>query len=153
MSAADMPSPVIEHFVRKLGEDLPDVEEEKLSGYTDQIAKTTAHGDLHRAWHCATWAIQLAERPAGSHLGHLVEDIRATHKLWEDTVLGAGFAVMTREGQQLSKEGIGTSEDVEIQWVDSALAVAAAEAGRSGWEAVPWEALLTEMLAVGSSAG
>jgi hypothetical protein len=43
---------------------------------------------------------------------------------------------------------VGPGQDAEIQWVDDAVAIAKAEADRSGWDAVPWEELLTEMLAV-----
>ena len=40
---------------------------------------------------------------------------------------------------------------MEIQWVDDTIAVAEAEAERSGWAAVPWEELLQQMLAVASA--
>jgi hypothetical protein len=45
-------------------------------------------------------------------------------------------------------DGVGPGQDAEIQWVDDAVTVAKAEAERSGWESVPWEELLNEMLAV-----
>jgi hypothetical protein len=141
MPDAPSPSPILTYFVREIARDLPDAEQEKLSPYTEQVAKTTHHGDLRRAWHAANWAVQLAERPSGSHLGHLVEDLKETYKLWQDTVFGADFGIARRDG-------VGPGEDVEIQWVDDALAVARAEAERSGWGSVPWEALLKEMLAV-----
>jgi hypothetical protein len=44
--------------------------------------------------------------------------------------------------------GVGPGEDAEIQWADDAVAIAKAEAERSGWDSVPWEALIKEMLAV-----
>ena len=75
------------------------------------------------------------------HLSHLVKDLKEVHSLWKDTVFGADFGVMV-------KDGVGPGQDVEIQWVDDTVAVAAAEAERSGWAAVPWEELLQQMLAV-----
>jgi hypothetical protein len=144
-------SAVIEHFVKQLSADMPESEKVKLGAYEAAIAATTADGDLRRAWHCAGWAVQLAEEPGGSHLGHLVAELRAAHQLWEDTILGIGFGRMTPEGKQLDKDGIGPVDDVEIQWVDGAVAVANAQAEASGWDSVPWEDLLRELLAVGTS--
>jgi hypothetical protein len=138
------PSPIIEYYVTQLSRVLPDEDKEKLSTYADQVAKTTHHGDFRRAVHAANWAIQLAERPSPSHLGHLVIDLKETYKLWQDTVFGADFGIAL-------KDGVGPGQDVEIQWVDDAVTVAKAEGGRSGWAAVPWEDLLKEMLSVAQS--
>jgi hypothetical protein len=140
------PSPVVEYFVKKLSAVLPDAERAQLSSYTDAVAATTDHGDLRRAWHCAGWATQLAEEPEGSHLAHLIADLKEAHKLWEGTILGIGFGMMTPDGQDLNKDGIGPGDDVAIQWVDDAVAVATAEAEKVGWAAVPWEGLLKELL-------
>jgi hypothetical protein len=139
------PSPIVSYYVRELAKVLPEAEEGKLAAYAEQVAATTHHGDFRRAWHAANWAIQLAERPSDSHLGHLVTDLKETYKLWQDTVFGADFGIAR-------KDGVGPGQDVEIQWVDDALAVAKADAERSGWAAVPWEDLLKEMLSVAPSA-
>jgi hypothetical protein len=141
MPDAQSPSPIIEYYVTQLSRVLPDADKEKLSVYADQVAKTTHHGDFRRAAHAANWAIQLAERPSSSHLGHLVIDLKETYKLWKDSVFGADFGIAL-------KDGVGPGQDVEIQWVDDAVAVAEAEGERSGWASVPWEDLLKEMLSV-----
>jgi hypothetical protein len=141
MSDATSPSPIISYYSREIGRVLPDEEQRKLAAYSEQVAKTTHHGDFRRAWHCANWAVQLAESPSDSHLGHLVKDLKESYKLWQDTVFGADFGIMV-------KDGVGPGQDVEVQWVDDAVAVAKAEAERSGWASVPWEDLLKEMLAV-----
>jgi hypothetical protein len=141
MSDATSPSPIVSYYVLELSRVLPDAEKETLAAYGEQVAKTTHHGDFRRAWHAANWAIQLAERPSPSHLAHLVTDLKETYKLWQDTVFGADFGIAR-------KDGVGPGQDVEIQWVDDALAVAKAEADRSGWASVPWEELLNEMLSV-----
>jgi hypothetical protein len=141
MSDEKSPSPIISYYVNELSRVLPDEEKGKLSAYAEQVTKTTHHGDFRRAWHCAHWAIEMAENPAHSHLGHLVKDLKESYKLWQDTVFGADFGIMR-------KDGVGPGQDVEIQWVDDAVAVAKAEAERSGWVSVPWEDLLKEMLSV-----
>jgi hypothetical protein len=141
MPDAKSPSPIISYYVREIARVLPDEEQGKLAAYSEQVATTTHHGDLRRAWHCAHWAVRLAQKPSNSHLGHLVKDVKESYKLWQDTVFGADFGIML-------KDGVGPGQDVEIQWVDDALAVATAEAERSGWPAVPWEDLLKEMLSV-----
>jgi hypothetical protein len=144
MPDAKSPSPILSYYVHELSQVLPDPDREKLTAYAEQVAKTTHHGDFRRAWHAANWAIQLAERPSDSHLGHLVKDLKETYKLWQDTVFGADFGIAR-------KDGVGPGQDVEIQWVDDALAVAKAEGERSGWTSVPWEDLLKEMLSVAQS--
>jgi hypothetical protein len=144
MSDAPSPSPIISYFVRELSRVLPDAEQGKLKAYAEQVAGTTHHGDFRRAWHAANWAVQLAEQPSHSHLGHLVTDLKETYKLWQDTVFGADFGIAR-------KDGVGPGQDVEIQWVDDALAVAKTDAERSGWASVPWEDLLKEMLSVARS--
>ena len=141
MSDAQSPSPIITYFVEQIGPSLPEAEKKMLATYAGVVAKTTHHGDFRRAWHCADWAIRLAERSADPQHGHLVKGLKERHTLWKDTIFGAEFGAMVRDG-------IGPGEDAEIQWVDDAVAVAKAEAASSGWEAVPWETLLKELLAV-----
>jgi hypothetical protein len=145
MSDPISPSPIVSYYALELSRVLPDADKENLAAYADRIAKTTHHGDFRRAWHAAAWALAQAEMPSHSHLGHLVEDLKETYKLWQDTVFGADFGIAR-------KDGVGPGQDVELQWVDDALAVAKAEAERSGWASVPWENLLKEMLSVAPAA-
>ena len=44
---------------------------------------------------------------------------------------------------------IGPGEDVELLWVEEATDVAKEAAQQSGWENVPWEELLQEVLEIG----
>ena len=141
MSDSKSPSPIISYFVREIEPSLPAAEKAKLATYGDAIAKTTHHGDLRRAWRCAEWAIKLAERSSSSHSDHLIKHLKEIRKLEKDTVFGAEFGGMV-------KDGVGPGEDAEIQWVDDTVVVAKAEAERTGWDSVPWEELLKEMLAV-----
>ena len=144
MSDVKTPSPIISYFVREIGAILPAAEVEKLKRYDDAVASTTHHGDLRRAWHCAEWSINLAEQHSTSHLDHLVKHLKEFRKLEKDSFFGAEFGVMNPK--------VGPGEDVEIQWVDDTIAVAKADAEQSGWDAVPWEDLLKELLAIAPEA-
>jgi len=138
------PSPIIAYFVQEMEPCLPAADKQRLASYDDAVAKTTHHGDFRRAWHCADWAISIAERSSDSHMRHLVEGIKEKHQLWKDTIFGAEFGA-------IPGDGVGPGQDAEIQWVDDAVAVAKAEAERTEWKSVPWEDLLKEMLAVPSA--
>jgi|ERR1035441_367815 hypothetical protein len=141
MSNKQNPSPIIAYFVKELEPSLPEEAKAKLATYEDSIAKTTHHGDFRRAWHSADWAVTMAQRSSDSHVRHLVASLKEKHELWKDTIFGAEFGA-------IPGDGIGPGQDAEIQWVDDAVAVAKAEAERTGWDSVPWEDLLKEMLSV-----
>jgi hypothetical protein len=141
VSDVKSPSPIISYFVREIGSSLPAPEKAKLGTYAAAVTNTTHHGDFRRAWHCAEWAVQMAERSSDSHSGHLVKHLEEIRKLQKDTIFGAEFGIAT-------VDGVGPGEDAEIQWVDDAVAVAKSEGNRVGWDSVPWEDLLKEMLAV-----
>lgn len=136
-------SPIISYYVREIGSILPVAEKEKLATYAPSVAKTTHHGDLKRARKSAEWAVQMAERSSDSRLNHFVKHLEELRKLEKDSVFGAEFGVM-----RVSGTGIGPGEDIEIQWVDDAVAIAKTEGQRAGWDSVPWEDLLKEMLGV-----
>ena len=144
MADPNEPSPIIGYFIRELMPNLSPADQPRLERYEDAASKTTHHGDFRRAWHCADWAITMAERSSDSHVGRLGAALKEKHQLWKDTIFGAEFGAMPGDG-------IGPGQDAEIQWVDDAIAVATAEADRVGWPAVPWEELLKTMLAVPST--
>lgn len=142
MSDVKSPSPVIGYFVREIEPSLPEAEKAKLGSYSGAIAKTTYHGDFKRAHVFAEWAVEMAERSSSSHLGHFVKHLEELRKLEKDTFFGMEFGIGVRTG------GVGPGEDVEIQWVDDAVAIAKAEGQRVGWDSVPWENPLKESLAI-----
>ena len=78
-------------------------------------------------------------------MDHLVKGLKEKHQLWKDTIFGAEFGMIP--------DGIGPGQDVEIQWVDDAVALAKEQATSDGWGAVKWEDLLKEMLAVAPPEG
>src|ERR1700722_1783728 len=90
---------------------------------------------------CAEWAVQMAERSSDSRLSHFVKHLEEIRKLEKDSVFGAEFDVARMR------------QDVEIQWADDAVAIAKSEGERVGWDSVPWEDLLKEMLAVAPAPG
>jgi hypothetical protein len=141
-SEVTSPSPIIAYLVEQLDLVLPEADKARLARHADAVAQSTHHGDLHRAWHCAGWAVDLAERSATSHLGEVTHVLKEAHKLWKDSWFGAEFGIM-------KADGVGPGRDIEIQWVDDAAAIAASVGRESGWDTVPWENLLTELLAVG----
>jgi hypothetical protein len=139
------PSPIITYFTGEIEPFLGEEAKARLATYGDAIAETTHHGDFRRAWHCADWAIAQAERSSNSGMDHLVRGLKEKHQLWKDTIFGAEFGVIP--------DGVGPGQDAEIQWVDDAVAVAREEATSAGWDAVAWEDLLKEMLAVAPPQG
>ena len=78
----------------------------------------------------------MAERSSNSRLSHFVKHLEEIRKLEKDSVFGAEF------------DPARPRQDIEIQWADDAAAIAKSEGERVGWDLVPWEDLLKEMLAV-----
>jgi len=136
---ATNPSPVVQYLVELLDQALDEPDRQRLRAHADAVAHTTHHGDLHRAWRCAGWAVDLAEHSGHSHLA---QELKEVHQLWKDSWFGAEFGIAVRDH-------VGPGRDVELQWVDDAVAIARGVAKESGWAAVPWEELLTGLLAVG----
>jgi hypothetical protein len=61
-----------------------------------------------------------------------------------DVKIGKGNPSQEIKGDQK----IGPGEDVELLWVEEATDVAKSAAEKSGWENVPWEELLEEVLRI-----
>ena len=127
------------YLLRELGRILPAADQARLARYADDVAGTTRHGDLRRAFRCAEWAVRVAAGSSDSPHRRMIGRLREGVDLWRDSLFGAHFGVAVADG-------IGPGTDVEIQWVEAAVTLAAAEAERSGWDAVPWEELVREVL-------
>jgi hypothetical protein len=141
VSEPEHPSPIIDYFVRELRPGLPAADQARLDSYADRVAATTHHGDFRRAWHCAGWAIELAEASSDTEYGRMVEALKEKLTLWKDTIFGAEFGA-------IPGDHVGPGQDVEIQWVDDAVAIATDRAEAAGWATVPWEDVLEAMLEV-----
>jgi hypothetical protein len=80
--------------------------------------------------------------------------IKEAHKAWQDIWLGTEFGTQVDVGKGSAAQEIkgdqkiGPGEDVELLWVEEATDVAKSAAEKSGWDAVPWEELLREVLRI-----
>jgi len=130
---------MIRYFDDALEKVLPDDEYQKLTSHDAEIATTTSRGDFHRCFRCAEWAVELAGRSEHSHVRHLVATLEVVVHEIHDTDWAIEFGIL----------GPGrTVTDVELTWVDDAIKVAQAAAGKAGWGSVPWERLLVELIAI-----
>jgi hypothetical protein len=148
-------SPIITGLVNGLREVLPEEEQPKLAAYAERAAATKSRGDFHRALHCLHWAVEVAEQPKHSHLSGVGVRLRETYKAWQDIVLGSEFGSDVKLGkgnpsQEIKgDQKIGPGEDIELLWVGEAVSVAKGAAEKSGWDSVPWQGLLEEVLKIG----
>ncbi len=141
------PSPIIEVFVNEVQASFPETESGKLASYEDAIAKTTSEGDPHRARLCVRWAIRMADDKRHKHPRW--EQLKERHQIWKDDWFAFDFGVADATPGSGTRHVVGTAEpieDVRIQWVDNAVAVAKRLGEDDGWQNSPWEALLTEMI-------
>jgi len=141
MSPTLSPSPMIECFVRNVLEEFPPAESAKVDGRAQAIEATTSEHDAARARRCAHWAFEMADDKNRSHPRW--KQICELHQEWKDTWFGVEFGVM---GDQGATHHPG--EDVRIQWVEDAVAVAKTLGEEDGWDKSPWEALLDELIAM-----
>ena len=61
-------SPIIEGLMNGLREVLPEGRAGGTGSVRERAENVQPRGDLHRAWHCLHWAIEVAEQPKHSHL-------------------------------------------------------------------------------------
>jgi hypothetical protein len=105
--------------------------------------------------HCLHWAVEVAEQPKHSHLSGVGVRLRETYKAWQDIVLGSEFGSDVKLGkgnpsQEIKgDQKIGPGEDIELLWAGEAVSVAKGAAEKSGWDSVPWQGLLEEVLKIG----
>jgi hypothetical protein len=148
-------SPIIRGLLNGLREILPEDAQAKLAAYTEQAESTAPRGDFHRAWHCLHWAIKVTEQPKHSHLSGVGVRLKETYKAWQDVVLGTEFGSDVKMGtgnpsQEIKgDQKIGPGEDIELLWVGEAVSVAKSAGEKSGWDTVPWEDLVQEVLNIG----
>ncbi len=68
-------------------------------------------------------------------------EIKELHQEWKDTWFGLEFGLTGNQGVKRHP-----GEDMHIQWVESAIAVAKALGEEDGWDKSPWEELLSELV-------
>jgi hypothetical protein len=133
------PSPMLVYLDDALEGALPESELSKLNAHDDEVAKTTSHHDLHRCFRCAEWAVDLLSPPEHSHLRHLVHKLEKVLHEVHDSDWAMEFGMFVSRHPVL---------DEELTWVDDAVAAAKAVAEKAGWDSVPWEALLIQLIAM-----
>ena len=142
-------SAVISTLIKQLRKRLPNTERMKLSSYREQADQVDAEPKLEwrRAFTCARWAERTVSLPAHSHLA--AEAARATEVVKEvAATLGSeifDLELLTRA------RAVSPRFEAELAWVEEAANVAERVAAQAGWDAVPWEHLLQDMLAISPS--
>ena len=134
--AITSPSEMLRYFDDALEQVLPDGEYAKLQAHDAAVAATTSRHDFRRCLRCAEWAVGLTAEPGHAHLGHKLRGV--LHEL-RQTSWATDFGIMTPSP---------TVTSVELAWIDDAVEVAQKVAEQSGWEAVAWEDLLVELIAM-----
>jgi hypothetical protein len=147
MATSSSPSPIIEVFVREMHASFPDSEKEKLAAHETEIAATTSDGDPHRARLCAKWAIRMANDKNQKHPRW--EQLKERHQMWKDEWFAFDFGLGDALPGSGSHHIVGKAEpveDVRIEWVENAVAVAKRLGEEDGRGHSPWEELLTELI-------
>ena len=139
MSKTLTPSPMLELFVRNVREQFPADEAGKVDQFTDAIAKSTSEADSKRARRSFHWAYALADDKNQSHPRW--REIKELHQEWKDTWFGLEFGLTGNQGVKRDP-----GEDMHIQWVEDAVAVAREVGEEDGWDKSPWEELLSELV-------
>jgi hypothetical protein len=138
MPSLQTPSPLLGTFVRSARKSFPSGQSALLDGHAEAIGRTTSEPDHRRARHCALWAIEKADDRNQAHPRW--HEIKELHQIWKDTWFGVEFGWTGPAGH------LEPLEDVRIQWVENAVAVAARLGEEDGWDKSPWEALLVDLI-------
>jgi hypothetical protein len=144
MSKSLTPSPILELFVRNVRERFPEGEAGKVDQFTDAISKSTSEADSKRARHCFHWAYAMADDKSQSHPRW--REIKELHQEWKDTWFGLEFGLTGNQGVKRDPD-----EDMHIQWVEDAIAVAKQLGEEDGWDKSPWTELLGELVEMGTT--
>jgi len=88
---------------------------------------------------CAEWAVDLLSPPEHAHLRHLVHRLEQVLHEAHNSDWAVEFGLFVSHSPAL---------DEELIWVDDAVAAAKAVAEKSGWNSVPWEELLVDLIAM-----
>ena len=148
-------SPIVKGLMNNLREILPDDQRPTLDQYAEQAEALDSPRETSSG--PGTACIGRSRRPRARSIricpGVAIR-LKETHKAWQDIWLGTefGFQVEHRQGPGLARgqgdQKIGPGEDIELLWVEEATDVAKSAAEKSGWENVPWEALLRDVLEI-----
>lgn len=133
------PSPILRYLDDELEKVLPEDAYARLTARDAAVAATTSTHDFHRCLHCARWAVSVAEH-TGHGLAGPLQELKTVVEALHDTWAGVRFGSIVPNSPVVT--------DVELEWVDAALRTARQVAERSGWDAVPWEQLVDDLIAM-----
>jgi hypothetical protein len=142
----DGSSVIISTAIGAFREHLPTSEISKLASYQAKadLAGADPAAEWHRAYACARWADQIVAIPEHSHLAaHAKEALEIVREV--GVTLGAELRDF---GYLPLGKAVSPRFQTELAWVYEAVHVAQKVAEKNGWDAVPWEPLLEEMLAI-----
>jgi len=137
---------MISHFLTGLSHVMPDAEQAKLDPYQQAAAQagSDSTAEWHRAYRCAKWARDIVVLPTHGSLASLVRRGLEIVKQVEETI-GSELTDLLEIPLGLA---VSPKFEVEIAWVYEAVHVAEGVAAETGWEGVPWETLVRDMLAI-----
>jgi hypothetical protein len=134
------PSPMLTHLDDALAAVLPEDQLAELAARDAAVARTTDAVDRQRCLHCARWAVRLVDSRPGGPVSHAVDRLRTVVHELRDAYRGARLGAIVA--------GADPATDVELGWVDDAVAAAVATAEQVGWADVPWQELIDDLIAM-----
>jgi hypothetical protein len=143
---ADQPSFIITHLIDGLRDVLPEPEQAKLGPYQARAATAGADetAEWHRAYRCARWAADVVSTPAHTGLAGELRRVLEVVKQVEETVGGQ----ISNFFELPYRQALSPKMEAELTWIYEAVHVAEKVAGKVGWDAVGWQGLLDEVLAI-----
>jgi hypothetical protein len=149
--ATDTSSFVATHLIEGLSHVMPEDQQAKLAPYAERAARAGSNktAEWHRAYKCAKWAEQIVSLPAHNHL--VAESKKALEAIKEiEETVGSEIGDLLELPLGIS---VSPEFEAEITWVYEAVHVAEKVANKVGWDAVPWEQLVEDVLSVTDPTG
>jgi len=124
---------------------MPPSEHAKLQPYEAKAAHLGQDRELEwkRAHKCAQWAVKIAEVPAHNKIAFEIARSREIVKEVEKSIGGELIEVASIP----TGTSISAKMDVELTWVFEAVHAAQRVAEKLGWDAVPWQKLIEDVIA------
>jgi hypothetical protein len=144
--ASDTSSFMVSTLIESLRNSLPESELAKLAPYERQAiqAGSDPTAEWHRAFACARWTEEIVALPAHHQLG---SEARKAVQIVKEVADTAGWE-MINLGRLPRGIGVSPRFEAELTWVTEAVHVAERVAANVGWQAVPWEKLVQDVLNV-----
>ena len=125
---------------------MPEEERAKLKPYADRAAHAGSGNaaEWHRAYRCAKWAEEVVSVPENNHLvGEAHRALEAVKEIEQSIGAELGNVIELPFGWSVSPEF-----ELEIAWVYEAVHVAEKVAAKVGWDQVPWQGLVEDLLRI-----